>query len=664
MESEDDDDDDSSDEEAEMDIDTFDTQRLVKDEEDQKYLDSLPELEREAILGERFEKAKADMDMKKALKDAKRAEKAAKEQKGPKKRKTSAAAAKKTPAKKKQKDDDGTAGDAALAKNLSRRESARNKDATGAKAKKASALAALREERKRAARKDSSDSESSFGGDSDDDSDEDYGEELKPWQKKAPEPKKKSRLDQVEESEDDDMDVDREEEDFDGGATQRVVQEATLPDYLKITVSRRKLGKWCNEPYFKQAVVGCFAKLFIGENEQGKRCYRLCKIVDIEQSKDGLYQLPPVKKEKPVSLSYSPPFSDFTQLDVTASSLIIFFVMNPFIFLSQVSTDKVLKLQFGKNERNFPIKLISDNKADENDVNLYVTEMKNQRRQVLSRNEANKIRRKQDDLVSNYTYTTEDIENNLKNRKKKGHTAANLGLEQTRAAIAVQAARAALEDAKQQLKLAADGEKAGLLAAEKAAEEALQERLEEERIVLEKVKSRKERLTKNSTDQKWAKVNQRALETNQMADRGALKEKETEKTAQESGSKPKFNPYARRKVKPKILWEVGQKEEEKAEEGGGEETKEADASNKDANGAEATTGPEKDTTPPNLVQEHQEKAAALSQSHQFTIDEEILAQSSFTNGITGLSAKKPVKKRVRKGLSLAEYLEKKAAGTL
>ena len=93
----DDDDDDSSDEEAELDMATFDTQRLVRDEEDQKYLDSLPELEREAILGERFEKAKADMDMKKALKDAKRAEKAAKEQKGPKKRK---AATKKAPAKK------------------------------------------------------------------------------------------------------------------------------------------------------------------------------------------------------------------------------------------------------------------------------------------------------------------------------------------------------------------------------------------------------------------------------------------------------------------------------------------------------------------------------------------------------------------------------------
>jgi RNA polymerase-associated protein RTF1 len=73
MEESDDDDDDeeSSDEEAELDMETFDTQRLVKDEEDQTYLDALPEFEREAILGERFEKQKAEHDMKKALRESK-----------------------------------------------------------------------------------------------------------------------------------------------------------------------------------------------------------------------------------------------------------------------------------------------------------------------------------------------------------------------------------------------------------------------------------------------------------------------------------------------------------------------------------------------------------------------------------------------------------------
>jgi RNA polymerase-associated protein RTF1 len=61
----------SSEEELELDMETFDTQALVESEEDKKYLDSLPEFEREAILGERFEKLKAAADMKKALRESK-----------------------------------------------------------------------------------------------------------------------------------------------------------------------------------------------------------------------------------------------------------------------------------------------------------------------------------------------------------------------------------------------------------------------------------------------------------------------------------------------------------------------------------------------------------------------------------------------------------------
>ncbi|CAJ1949813.1 unnamed protein product [Cylindrotheca closterium] len=617
VEEESEDEESSDEEEAEFDNETFDPQKLVNDEEDQKYLDSLPELEREAILGERFEKRKADMDMKKALRDAKRKEKeekAAKDQKAGKKRKASTrATTKKTTPAKKNKAAAETADDETIAKSLaSKRGSTRNRDATGSKAKKAEALAALREERKKVTRKDSSDSESSFGDDDDDDSDDDYEESgnaaLRPWQKKAAE-SRKSRLDQVEESDDEMEHADvKDDDDKYAEDTQRVVQEAELEDYLKITVSRRKLGRWCNEPFFKKSVVGCFVKLFIGENDQGKRCYRLCRIVDVQPAPKGSYALPAVKKEKPVV------------------------------------TDKALKLQFGKNERIFLIKLISDNKATETDVNLYKTEMKNQRQQVLSRKEANKIRRKQDSLVSNYTYTTEDIEDNLRKIKKKGGAMKNLGLEQTRAAIAVQAARAELEEAIQEAK-SGDGDNSAVGAAEKV----LEEKLEEERRVLDKVKNRKEKLTSRGKDKKWAKVNKRALEMNQKLDRGALNDPEEQKV--EGGAKPKFNPYARRKVKPKILWEVGQKEEE-------EEEKKESSQVTDENAEK-----EADSTP-NLVQEQQQKAAALSQSHQFAIDEETLAQSSYTSGIAGLTAKKPVRKRVRKGLSLNEYLERKEAGTL
>jgi hypothetical protein len=159
----------------------------------------------------------------------------------------------------------------------------------------------------------------------------------------------------------------------------------------------------------------------------------------------------------------------------------------------------------------------------------------------------------------------------------------------------------------------------------------------------------KQRLTSRSKDQKWAKVNQRAKKANHKADLEVAKEKE------DTGNANAFNPYARRKVKPIILWEVGQQDEKKSDENASDAKK--DALSRESTGAE-------DATTPSLIQEQQEKAAALSHSHQFAIDEEVLALSSYTKGISGLGSNKRVRKRVRKGLSLSEYQERKAAGTL
>ena len=320
-------------------------------------------------------------------------------------------------------------------------------------------------------------------------------------------------------------------------------------------------------------------------------------------------------------------------------------------------TDKLLKLKFGKNERFFPIKLVSDAKVAQDDINQYVTAMRAVRQATLTKKQAKKMRRMQDDLVHNYKYTTDDIEKTLKEKKKKGIAAGNLGLEQTKAAIAVQAARDAIEEAKLRLKRAEkDGEVHELEVAVEEAENRLKERLEEEERLREYVASRKSKLKVRTKDQKWAKVNQRAINANQQADLGAAKEKEDFKGG--SGGTPKFNPYARRKVKPKILWEVGQREEKKAEEESADAKKDAGATGKDAAAAN------EDASTPTLFQEHQEKAAALSQSHQFAIDEEVLAQTNYTNGISLLGSNKKARKRVRKGLSLAEYQERKSAGTL
>merc|ERR1719446_430229 len=96
-------------------MDKLDQNDLIQDEEDRKYLDALPEIERESILAQRFEKRKAEMDMKRALRENKKKEKERKRLEGgssgraskqkKKERKSSAKTGKKaTPAKKKKEE--------------------------------------------------------------------------------------------------------------------------------------------------------------------------------------------------------------------------------------------------------------------------------------------------------------------------------------------------------------------------------------------------------------------------------------------------------------------------------------------------------------------------------------------------------------------------------
>lgn len=315
--------------------------------------------------------------------------------------------------------------------------------------------------------------------------------------------------------------------------------------------------------------------------------------------------------------------------------------------------------------------LVSDAPPTEQDVAKYASMQKNHRKEILTKRQANKLRRKQDELVNNYTYTTEDIEKNLEERKKQGKIVANLGLGQTKAAIAVRGAQDTLKEAKRALTEAkrdlerADEEHTDTRNLEKAVDEAeervktaereLKQREEEEQAIIDQVKDRKRKLASRAKDKNWAKVNQRNINVNQRADfdeSQKQKDVQANKTAAEAN---RFNPFARRKVKPKILWKVGQTEEQ----GGHKDSKTVEEEKKDSR--EANEKDLADITP-SLVQE--DKADALNQGYQFTIDEEVLAQSG-TNGFSRLSStRRPQKQRVRKGLSLNEYLEKKSAGTL
>ena len=496
----------------------------------------------------------------------------------------------------------------------------------------------------------SDESELEFGDD-DDDSDEDYEEaELKPWQKKARAAKSTvSRLDKhVDESSGEDMDIDEEEDEKPKKARkartaiERVTSseaEAGLEDFLKVTIPRRRLARWCNEPFFQAAVLECFVRLFIGEDNSGAKVYRLCEIIDINTNKKS-YKFPVANKND-----------------------------------APVSTNKTIRLKFGKSERDFPMYLVSDTPPTETDVQKYIATQKNNRLPVLTKRRATKLRRVQDHLVQNYTYTTEDIERNIEMRRKQGKTASKLGSQQAKARIAVQAAEESVKDAERRVN---DAKKA-LMEADVSANEAdltkavsdaekvlddakklLDQRLEEEGAVKDAAEDRRKRLTGRLKEKNWAEVNKRALEANLRADREAVK---AAKEAAATGSGKRagdFNPYARRRVKPKILWEVGQKKDDEDEEGKTQETGEDENPKENAPIAELSPTPA-------LVHESSGKTPAFLDRHQFAIDEESLATgrtSAMEGLLDGISRPTPKRTRTRRGLSLADYLERKGNGTL
>jgi RNA polymerase-associated protein RTF1 len=511
--------------------------------------------------------------------------------------------------------------------------------------------------------KSEEESDLDFGSDADDDSASDYEEEemkLKPWQQKKKTQKATSRLDSYEER------SEASDEEMEDVSARAPAVEAELEDYLKVTLPRRRLARWCNEPFFDQAVLRCFVRLFIGESDDRKKCYRLCEIVGVEKSRSE-YKFPTTTShEKPVSKHHA------TVKRIHLPQLLPL-LANENALREQITTSKALRLKIGKNEKSFPMYLVSDSRPTEDDVRNYVSVQKASRQDVLGRREATRLRKKQDELVNNYTYTQADIEKNVAERKQTGKALTNLGLEQTRVAIVLQAAHSALDDAKRRLE---DAKRAHLEAPEdseelkNAIEEAedavaeakagLEEKKEEEKRILAVVEKRKKKLSRRQKDQNWAKVNERAAKMNQNADFESYKEQQAKKEAEaKSGSEPRFNPYARRKVKPKILWEVGQKEEKKDDDA----TKAVD--NETREDAGTTESIRDDQVMNDVPQEDvlaSQQGAFIGERHQFSIDDEALAPDATS--ILGTNRKKQNTTRVRKGLSLAQYQERKAVGTL
>lgn len=337
-----------------------------------------------------------------------------------------------------------------------------------------------------------------------------------------------------------------------------------------------------------------------------------------------------------------------------------------------------MQVAFGKNVRDFKMLTISDHRPNQEDVTRLVSQLKTERLtdDILTKKRGNKLRKRQDELVNNYTYTKDDIDMLVKEKKKRNKKSLNIGLEKTRVALAVQAAQDEVEEIKRRIEIEeqqlqtddAPELTKDALEKEKEALEMANQKLEEcitEQQRIQKVdEDRVNKLKQSSKVQNWTKVNRKAKMANRNADFQSYLEQQAREKMQGS-AEPKFDPYARRRQKPKNLWEVGgpnQSSENVSEINGSsgavEEEKKETTERDDANvGKEGGNGENKREEIP----EQPQKLEMPGQTNKFAFDDDIMIGGDMTN--LGIGTKK-VETRSRKGLSLDDYQERKTAGTL
>lgn len=183
--------------------------------------------------------------------------------------------------------------------------------------------------------------------------------------------------------------------------------------------------------------------------------------------------------------------------------------------------------------------------------------------------------------------------------------------------------------------------------------------MEEQKRIHQEDQDRINKLKQSSKVQNWVKVNQRAKMANRDADFQAYKE-QLAKAKQQGSAEPKFDPYARRRVKPKNLWEVGSssKSNDKASEAVEEEKKETSPSERD----DSNAGKDGDRENNREEVPEPQKMVLPGQANQMAFDDDIMMGGDIAT-LGGLGKKK-TKTRARKGISLEEYQERKTAGTL
>ena len=152
-------------------------------------------------------------------------------------------------------------------------------------------------------------------------------------------------------------------------------REAEPAALERIRLTRTKIEKWLNEPFFERAVVGCFVRVGIGQSDQ-KPIYRVAEVIGV---KDGFRQYK----------------------------------------IEQRQTTKRLELQIGSSRRYFEIAYVSNTNFDMPELEKYVRIMKDQRKPFKTLTYINdKVRTLKG--FNNYEYNHKEVEQKVRPPRSPG----------------------------------------------------------------------------------------------------------------------------------------------------------------------------------------------------------------------------------------------------
>ncbi|KAG5183536.1 plus-3 domain-containing protein [Tribonema minus] len=338
----------------------------------------------------------------------------------------------------------------------------------------------------------------------------------------------------------------------------------TLNDINMCRVPRENLEKWLNEPFFDEALKGCFVKLGVGmRNNQA--VYRMLRVG--MRNNQAVYRMCEVEGVTKYKRQYTMP--------------------------GGMPTTKALTLRFGSAKRDFRMDTISNHRITEGEFRAWRQACAKDRVKVPTPQECQARYARAKNAVTRHQYTVEHVAEMVKRNAEQGRVLSSAALAKLKLERAIGAAVMRLEKEEADLAAArAEKAEADLAAARAEVENAtmasrggalreLEEAQEKHLAASAEVDQLRDDLAKLEEEEARKKARMedaqgRAIKKARMEDAQgrAIKMRSLNarnrganiaidaatarrRQSQENGQAKTSDPFARRACRPKILWAVG-----------------------------------------------------------------------------------------------------------